>query len=268
MLNFELLFARGPLMNKPLFLLIFSMLNMYGKDLMNNVKIKKIIDLTHTLTAESPTWDGSCGFDLPTTSDYHESTSETKFKRQAMHLKKTGIGTHIDAPLHCFPAKAAAADLPLEQLCVTGCVIDVSSKASSDYLISVDDITSFEESHGIIQENTLVIVYTGWSKYWHDSKKYRNENKQGIMQFPSFSAEAAQLLIKRNVAGIAIDTLSPDCPNSGYPVHRIMLSNNKYIIENIAYCDQLPPVGTYVIALPLKINATEAPLRIIGLIIE
>ena len=254
-------------MNKLLFLLIFSILNVYGKDFMNNFNIKKIVDLTHTLTAQSPTWDGSCGFDLPTTFDYHESTSETKFKRQALHLKKTGIGTHIDAPLHCFSGKATTADLPLKQLCVMGCVIDVSFKATSDYLISVDDIISFEESHGIIQENSLVIVYTGWSKYWHDAKKYRNENNHGIMQFPSFSVEAAQLLIQRNVAGIAIDTLSPDCPNTGYPVHRIMLSNNKYIIENIAYCNQLPSVGAYIIALPIKINATEAPLRIIGLVI-
>lgn len=86
------------------------------------------------------------------------------------------------------------------------------------------------------------------------------------MQFPSLSAEAAQLLIERGIAGIAIDTLSPDCPGSGDPVHRIMLSNNKYMIENIAHADQLPPVGAYVIALPLKIESTEAPIRVVGLI--
>ncbi len=47
-----------------------------------------------------------------------------------------------------------------------------------------------------------------------------------------------------------------------------MLSNNKYMIENIAHADQLPPVGAYVIALPLKIESTEAPVRIVGLIVE
>lgn len=55
---------------------------------LNCMKITKIIDLTHTLNAESPTWDGACGFDLPTTLDHHECTSETKFKLQALHLKK------------------------------------------------------------------------------------------------------------------------------------------------------------------------------------
>lgn len=252
-------------MNKILFFLISVSTAIQGQ---NMIKIDKIIDLTHTLTAESPTWDGACGFDLPTTLDHHECSTETKFKLQALHLKKAGVGTHIDAPLHCFPNTASVASLSLENLIVKAYVINVSSKADSNYKISVDDITEFEKIHGPIQKNSLVIVYTGWSKYWPDSKKYRNENQQGIMQFPSLSAQAAELLIERNVAGIAIDTLSPDCPGSGDPVHRMMLSHNKYMIENIAHADQLPPVGAYVIALPIKIESTEAPVRIVGLTFE
>lgn len=252
-------------MNKILLFLVSLSTTIHGQNMM---KIAKIIDLTHTLNAESPTWDGTCGFDLPTTLDHHECSSETKYKLQSLHLKKAGIGTHIDAPLHCFPNASSVAALSLENLIVNAYVINVSSKAHSNYKISVDDIIEFEKIHGPIQNNSLVIVYTGWSKYWPDSKKYRNENQQGIMQFPSLSAQAAELLIERNVAGIAIDTLSPDCPGSGDPVHRIMLSNNKYMIENIAHADQLPPVGAYVIALPIKIESTEAPVRIVGLTFE
>lgn len=232
------------------------------------MKITKIIDLTHTLNAESPTWDGSCGVDLATINEHYECTSETKYKRQSLHIKKTGAGTHIDAPLHCFPNAISTAALSLENLIVKAYVIDVSAHANSDYKISVTDVIQFEKTHGTIEKNSLVIVYTGWSKYWPDSKKYRNENQQRIMQFPSLSAQAAELLVERGIAGIAIDTLSPDCPGSGDPVHRIMLSNNKYMIENIAHADQLPPVGAYVIALPLKIESTEAPVRIVGLIVE
>lgn len=253
---------------KMVYLLLFTVLSIQGRNFMNNFKIKKIIDLSHTLTAENPTWDGSCGFNLSTTLDHHECSSETKYKLHALYLKKAGVGTHIDAPLHCFPDQAPVAELPLENFFVKAYIIDVSSISSAEYKISADDIVSFEKLHGSIQENSLVIAYTGWSKYWSDSKKYRNENKDGIMQFPSYSAEAVQLLVNRNVAGIAIDTLSPDCPGSGDPVHRLILSNNKYIIENIANAHLLPSVGAYVIALPLKINATEAPIRIVGLIPE
>lgn len=253
---------------KKIFLLLSVICTIQGQEFMKSLKISKIIDLTHTLDAKNPTWDGSCGFDLPTTHDHHECASETKYKRQALHLKKTGVGTHIDAPLHCFAGQAPVAALPLENLIVPAIVIDVSSKAASNYIISANDILYFEKKYGKISENSLVIVYTGWSKQWLDSKKYRNANDKEVMQFPSFSSQAAQLLIDRNVAGIAIDTLSPDCPGSGDPVHRIMLSNNKYIIENIANCDQLPPIGAYVIALPIKIESTEAPVRIIALLMK
>lgn len=234
----------------------------------NGMKISKIIDLTHTLTSETPSWDGMCGFNLVTTQDHHQCSAQTKYKQQSLQLKKTGIGTHIDAPIHCFPNAASVAELSLENLITKAYVINVSTKADLNYKISVDDIIEFERLHGTIEKNSLVIVHTGWSKRWHNSKEYRNENEHGIMKFPSFSAQAAQLLIDRNVAGIAIDTLSPDCPGSNDPVHRIMLSNNKYMIENIANADQLPPVGAYIIALPLKIESTEAPLRIIGLTFE
>lgn len=235
---------------------------------MHTMKIKKIVDLTHTLNEHNPTWDGLQSFEMHTILDYHQCAGKTKFKLQAISFKKTGTGTHIDSPAHCFEGKATAGQIPLAQLCVPAYVIDISAKATADYLLSVDDILQFEKIHGAIQKNSLVIVYSGWSKHWHDAKKYRNENAQGIMQFPSISAEAAQLLIERDAAGIGIDTLSTDCPGSGDPVHYIMLSNEKYQIENLANCDQLPPVGAFVVALPLKVQSTESPTRVIAFIME
>lgn len=250
-------------MKKCILALIFATCMVQGKSDMKNFKIKKIVDLTHTLTAENPTWDGLCGFDLHTTRDYQESAGQSK--SQALHLKKTGTGTHIDSPMHFFPHGSSVAEIPLESLIVKLYVIDVSLNASANYIVSTDDIVAFEKAHGIIEPNSLVIMYTGWSKYWSDAKKYRNETNE-IMRFPTIAAEVAQLLIDRNVAGIGIDTLSPDSSDSGYPVHRIMLSNTKYIVENIAQANQLPPIGAYAVALPLKINATEAPVRIVGLV--
>ena len=58
------------------------------------------------------------------------------------------------------------------------------------------------------------------------------------MHFPAFSAASAELLLKRNVAGIAIDTLSPDCLDPDFTVHTLILGAGKYIIENIADCSQ------------------------------
>jgi kynurenine formamidase len=86
-------------------------------------------------------------------------------------------------------------------------------------------------------------------------------------QFPTFGLEAIQLLLARNVAGIAIDTLALESLASSFPGHKRLFEHNRYIIENIANADKLPPKGAFVLALPLKIEkGEEAPARVVGLI--
>lgn len=81
--------------------------------------------------------------------------------------------------------------------------------------------------------------------------------------------EAAHFLLSRKIVGLGIDTLSPDRPDNGYPVHAALLGAGKYIIENIANADSLPSVGSFILALPIKIKeGTEAPIRLIALIDE
>lgn len=50
-------------------------------------------------------------------------------------------------------------------------------------------------------------------------------------------------------------------------VHSTLLGANKYIIENVANPNRLPPVGSTIIILPLNVQGTaESPVRMIGLI--
>lgn len=87
------------------------------------------------------------------------------------------------------------------------------------------------------------------------------------MQFPSVSKEAAQLLVERNIKGLGIDTLGPDTAESGYPVHQVILGQGKYLVENVANADLLPPVGSTILVAPLYIlGGTEAPIRLIGFV--
>jgi kynurenine formamidase len=221
----------------------------------------KVIDLTHTLSSKVPTWNGSCGFCLEVKQDY-----DKMFRVQKVNMH-AGVGTHMDAPSHRIEGGISISDIPLENLISPACVIDVSKKADADYEISGADIEEYEQTHGAIPKGALVIGYTGWSRFWDEPDAYRNLDAKEQMHFPSFSAQAAELLLKREIHGIAIDTLSPDCPNSDYPVHKLILGAGKYIVENIANGSKLPPKGSYVISLHLKAeDATESPIRIIGLI--
>ena len=170
----------------------------------------------------------------------------------------------MDAPSHCIPGGSSIADISIYDLIRPCVVIDVSSHADEHYCILQEAIIAFEKKHGVIAENTFVIFYTGWEKYWNQPERYRNN-----LLFPSVSAEAAHFLLTRNIAGIGIDTLSPDSGGEHFPVHQAILGGGKYIIENIANASQLPPVGAKIIALPLKIEGgTESPIRMIAIINE
>ncbi len=221
------------------------------------------IDLTHPLTSDIPSWNGSCGFKLNILKDYddYSDNEEVKFRSQEIKME-AGMGTHMDAPCHCIPSGKSISDIPLEQLIAPCVVINVSSFAQAKTVVSKADIESFEKQYKTIPADCVAIIHTGWDKYWSNSEKYRNN-----LVFPSLSVEAAELLLQRDVVGIAIDTLSPDRPESGYPVHKLILGAGKYIIENVANASKLPPTGSYLIALPLNIkDATEAPMRLVGLV--
>lgn len=221
----------------------------------------KVVDLTHTLSPEIPTWDGGCGYDLSIDTDYKDCTPPDIFRTQKIKCS-AGIGTHMDAPAHCVPGAKTIDVLDINDL-VTDCVvIDVSSEANESYTIMPEVVKKFEKEHGEIKKNSFVIFYTGWSKYWDTPEKYRNDHK-----FPSVDESTAEVLIKRDIAGLGIDTLSADTGANGFPVHRAVLGAGKYLVENIANGEQLPPTGAKSLVLPMKIkDGTEAPIRLIALL--
>lgn len=215
----------------------------------------KIFDLTHMLSSQTPTWDGTCGFEHDVHHDYKDL-----FKTHKIHMNE-GIGTHIDAPAHIIPGGKTIDQLDVNDLIAPCVVIDVSSKAHETYSVSVADIEEFEKKHGKIQPRSFVIVRTGWESLWTDPLKYRND-----LLYPCVSERAAHFLLERDIAGLGIDTLSPDRSDEGFPVHKALLGAGKYIVENVADSGSLPPIGSYSLALPLKIyGGTEAPLRLIGM---
>ena len=222
---------------------------------------RKIIDLTQTIKKGIPDRNGCCGFQMEQIMDYPDGARVQEL------TTPSGIGTHMDAPSHFINGGNNIADIEIEQFISPGVAIDISSKADPYYALSVDDITQFEKQHGAIPEKSIVIVYTGWGIRWDDPVQYRNEDAQGIMRFPRISVEAAEFLLKRNINGVAIDTLSPDWPDSDFPVHQKLLGAGKFIIENIKFVNSVPAFGFTIIALPIKIElATEAMCRIVAMI--
>lgn len=221
---------------------------------------KNIIDLTYTLSSTTPSWDGGCGFDMPISVDYKDCKEPDLFRVHKINMR-AGMGTHIDSPAHCIPDAKTIDKLELENL-ITDCVVIKAESEDENYIIMPEVVERFEKEHGKIGGNTFVIFNTGWRKFWEDKDKYRNN-----LKFPSVHENTAKLLLERNIAGIGIDTLSPDSTGNAFPVHRIILGAGKYIVENIANVESLPPVGAKIYVMPLKIkDGTESPIRLVAVV--
>ena len=216
------------------------------------------IDLTHPIEESMSTLNGRCGFHKEIKKTHKEGCLVMQYK---MH---GGIGTHMDAPLHFFENGLDVCDLPVEMCIAPLYVLDISKTAHKDTLISLEEITNFEKKYKVSLENSIFVANTGWAKKWN-TVEYRNEDKEGKMHFPGFTKKAAEHLVKNGVFGIGIDTLTPDGTNLGFPVHEVVLGSGRYILENIANLDLLPPVGSSGIVLPMKVKqGPEAPVRMIA----
>ena len=221
----------------------------------------EIIDLTHLLNENIPTWTGECGFHKKIVTDYPEP-------RVMSYSFIASAGTHIDSPVHFVPGGRSVDELTLSgDLCVPIHCIDVSDKASMDYLISSEDIERYERSYGRMESGSVLLGYTGWDRFWKDPALYRRAGEDGNIRCPGFAPEVGSIILKRGLVGLGIDTFSPDGGDMSFPIHKELLGSGKYLIENLTNLGKLPPVGAFLQALPLKIeDAAESPIRAIALV--
>jgi kynurenine formamidase len=166
-------------------------------------------------------------------------------------------GTHLDAPIHFPPGKTTVDQIPAKQFFGPAVVLDISEEGAkdADYQAPVSRVEQWERKHGRILEGSIVLLRTGWASRWPDAQKYRNQDAQGKMHFPGFSAEAAKLLISRKVSGIGCDTLSVDYGASeDFVVHHLVLGAGLYQLENLTDLSGLPETGAFLVVAPIKLE--------------
>ena len=244
-----------------------------GPVLALNIGDYRLVDLSHAFNSDTLYWP----------------TSPSRFEKEQLAFGPTeggGFyaafsvctpehgGTHLDAPLHFAAVGMATDQIPLERLMAQAIVIDVSAQVGADhnYRLSVRDVLEFENRHGPVEPGSIVLLRTGWSQYWPDAKAYLGDDTPGDaskLQFPSYGAEAAQLLVEdRQVALLGVDTASIDYGRSkDLPVHRIVAAHNVSGLENLTALDQLPATEFVIIALPMKIEGgSGGPVRVVALV--
>ena len=224
----------------------------------------RLVDLTHALNDKSPFWPGDDyqPFQLKTIATFEKNGVSSKAFSMPEHF-----GTHLDAPCHFEQGQRTLDEIADQDLFAPGVVVDVTmaAEADADYRLTVDDLKNWERTHGPIPERGIVLLKTGWNRFWNSNVRYRNQDAQGKMHFPGYSAEAARWLVKeRHVRGVGIDTLSIDHgPSKDFIVHHIINGAGRYGLENVAEIDRLPPRNFFLIVAPIKITSgTGGPTRL------
>ena len=234
----------------------------------------RIIDLTYAFDANSIYWPTAEQFKLET--DFEGMTDKGYFYSAYRYSAAEHGGTHLDSPVHFAKGRYTVDQLPLEHLMGPAIVIDVTEKCATnpDYLVSVADFENWEKRNGKIPAGTIVLLRTGFGKFYPDRKKYLGTEERGAeavakLHFPGLDPVAARwITTNRSIKAIGLDTASIDYGQSTlFESHRALFEKNVPAFENVANLDQLPAKGFSVIALPMKIKGgSGGPLRIIALL--
>jgi kynurenine formamidase len=228
----------------------------------------KIVDLGWPLNDKGPFWPAENyePFRLKTIATLENNGVLSKFFCSPEHL-----GTHLDAPNHFEKNQPSVDQIDPANLFAAGVVVDISTQADADadYRLTRADLDEWEKRNGRIPGGALVLLKTGWGRFWDNPARYRSQDAAGKMHFPGYSVEAARWLVQeRHIKGVGIDTLSIDYgPSKDFAVHHIVNSVGRYALENLAALERLPVRGFFVVVAPIKIETgSGGPARVFAIL--
>ncbi len=230
------------------------------------IRFASVLDLTHTLTPEFPTFFGKPGIELEPLAEL----SKDGYNMNAWRLVEHS-GTHLDAPIHFSEAGKSVGEIEAATLVAPLAVVDVAAKAEQnpDYLLSRADLAAWEEKNGRLPNGCCVAMHSGWGRLaTADPARFIGRDVNGTMHFPGVGPDAAEWLLKeRQVTGLAVDTLSLDNgPSADFKTHYLWLPSGRWGLENVANLDRVPAMGAMlVVGLPKVKDATGAPVRLFAL---
>ena len=212
------------------------------------LKIKKIVDLSHSLTAETPVYPGD---PIP---DFSVATT---IEGEGYNLFNVVLGSqsgsHVDAPYHFSNIGATVDKMDLNYFMGNGLIFDMSNKKSKEQ-ISVEDILGFEAE---IIKADIVLFRTDW---------YKKAGTEEFFDHPFLSKEAGEYLLNKGILSVGIDAINLD--NTGgteFPIHEMYAKAGGIIAENLAYLDAVDFADPFIIFLPLRmIGCDGSPVRAVA----
>lgn len=212
----------------------------------------KTVDLTLEITSDMITFPG---YPMPTFIKW--SKFEIQGYISEIMFLSTHTGTHIDAPFHFNPNGQTIDQVEINRyICKNALLLKIEK--DSNQMITSHDIKV--NSKYEIKENDTVVFSTGWERRVGEKDNYMNNN-------PGLSKDAAEYLVDKKINAVAIDGPSIDIgTGSGFIVHKVLLTNQILVIENLCNLYRLENQRFTLLITPLKlVGASGSPIRAIGI---
>jgi kynurenine formamidase len=234
----------------------------------------RLVDLSHSFNSRTIYWPTATRFTLKEVA-HGETEGGWHYSANDFSAAEHG-GTHLDAPIHFARRGQSTEEVSLRRLVGPAVVVDVRGQAREDrdHLVGVADLRAWERENGRLARRTIVLLRTGWDRFWPDAERYLGTAERGAaavpkLHFPGLSQAGARWLVRqRGVRAVGIDTASIDRGQSTrFEAHRVLAAAQVPVFENVANLDELPVEGAQVVALPMKIEGgSGGPLRIMGVV--
>lgn len=229
---------------------------------------KRIVDLSHTLTATIPQGSVAPTMECKRSLGIELASTQLDDSRYRVDLTEISMsvhtGTHIDAPCHFVIGAPAISDIPADRF--IGRAHLLRAPAEAGQAIEASRLAGLTAD---IEPGDIVLVETGWWRtFSSDAPSYCREH-------PWLGASAGDWLVARGIKLFGIDTINPDTspahrpPAFGWPVHCGLLGAGIPVMENVNYAgladDSSPVITFWLHAAPLPIEGSDgAPVRAVA----
>jgi len=155
----------------------------------------EVYDLSHPFGPGVPLWPYFEDIKIERMHYHAKSRVLSQVLTHTMH-----VSTHADSPIHVEEGFPSTDQIPIERYMGKGVVVSIPKGKWE--IITAEDL---EKAEPPIEKGDIVIVNTGWHRYWGDTVKY-------FCYAPGFYLEAGEWFVKKGVKAVGIDTQALDHP--------------------------------------------------------
>ena len=266
------------------------MLSSYANELLNK---GRVIDLGQPIFPGMPHHPNQPPFGYTLLKKHGDITLEEEKISFCNDLFMMGghTGTHLDAVAHVARDNRVYDDIDISDLqdyqnglkvmgidttppiVRKGVLLDIPRLLNvevlpHDFGIGKNELEQASEQQGVgIEKGDVVLIRTGWIKFWDDRRKYLSVG-DGV---PGIIESGAQFLASKGISFTGTDTTAYDkVPPHHLPCHVILLVENGIQIMEMLNLEELSKdqIDTFLfIALPLKIRGgAGSPTRPIAIV--